>query len=102
MGTIAAGGEGITLTAASTVVFLDRSWKPSKNRQAEDRCHRIGQKDTVNIIDIMAKDTVDLGRRQRINMKWSWIKEILGDSKKVQKEAESWALDLSSVKSSKY
>lgn len=91
MGTIAAGGEGITLTAARTEIFLDRSWKPSKNMQAEDRCHRIGQKDNVLIIDIMARDTVDLGRRQRINAKWKWIEEILGDSRKVQEET-SWTI----------
>jgi len=91
-GSIAAGGEGITLTAASIVVFLDRSWKPSKNRQAEDRLHRIGQKNAVQVIDIMARNTVDLGRRQRLIQKWQWIREILGDSKKVQKEAESWTI----------
>ena len=62
-GTIAAGGVGITLTAASTVVFLDRSWSPAINAQAEDRLHRIGQKDAVQVVDIMARGTVDLGRR---------------------------------------
>lgn len=78
-GTIAAGGEGITLTAASIVVFLDRAWNPSRNRQAEDRLHRIGQKNAVQVIDIVAKDTVDAGRLQHINLKWSWLKELLGD-----------------------
>lgn len=78
-GTIHAGGEGITLTAASTVIFLDRMWNPSKNRQAEDRCHRIGQKNAVHVIDIVAKDTVDAGRLQQLELKWSWLKEILGD-----------------------
>jgi SNF2 family DNA or RNA helicase len=78
-GTIAAGGEGITLTAASTMIFLDRSWKPTMNRQAEDREHRIGQTNGVHIIDLMARDTVDLGRRQRLEQKWDFIKAILGD-----------------------
>lgn len=77
--TIAAGGEGITLTRASTVVFLDRAWSPSKNRQAEDRLHRIGQKNAVQVIDIMARGTIDLGRRQQIEKKWSWLKQLLGD-----------------------
>lgn len=79
IGTIQAGGVGITLTAASTVVFLDRTWSPAMNSQAEDRCHRIGQKNAVEVIDIMAKDTVDLGRRQMLEQKWQWIKEFLGD-----------------------
>jgi SNF2 family DNA or RNA helicase len=78
-GTIAAGGVGITLTRASTIVFLDRAWSPSMNRQAEDRLHRIGQKNAVQVIDIMAHNTIDLGRRSQIETKWSWLKQILGD-----------------------
>jgi SNF2 family DNA or RNA helicase len=78
-GTIQAGGEGITLTAASTVIFLDRAWSPAKNRQAEDRCHRIGQKDSVQIIDIVAVNTIDAGRLQRIETNWQFIKQLLGD-----------------------
>jgi SNF2 family DNA or RNA helicase len=78
-GTIAAGGVGITLTRASTVVFLDRAWSPSVNRQAEDRLHRIGQKNAVQVIDIMARKTIDLGRRQQIERKWTWLQQILGD-----------------------
>jgi SNF2 family DNA or RNA helicase len=87
-GTIAAGGEGITLTAASTVAFLDRSWNPAMNSQAEDRLHRIGQKDTVNVIDIMATNTVDLGKKQRLEAKWEWIREVLGDEPPQQKEID--------------
>jgi SNF2 family DNA or RNA helicase len=79
VGTIAAGGVGITLHAASTVVFLDRSWSPALNGQAEDRLHRIGQKSAVQVIDLMAKDTVDLGRHQRLEVKLDWIRRLLGD-----------------------
>jgi SNF2 family DNA or RNA helicase len=78
-GTIRAGGEGITLTRASTVIFIDRDWSPSKNRQAEDRCHRVGQPNAVQIIDIIAANTVDRGRHQKIAESWKWIKELLGD-----------------------
>lgn len=78
-GTIGAGGEGITLTAASTVVFLDRAWSPAMNMQAEDRLHRIGQKNTVNVIDIRATGTVDLGRKQNLELKAEWIAKLLGD-----------------------
>jgi SNF2 family DNA or RNA helicase len=79
LGTIAAGGVGISLTAASTVVFLNRNWSPALNLQAEDRPHRIGQKNAVQVIDIIARNTVDLGKRQRVVQKWSWIRSILGD-----------------------
>jgi len=41
--TIAAGGVGITLTRAATVLFVDRDWTPANNCQAEDRIRRIGQ-----------------------------------------------------------
>ena len=78
-GTIAAGGIGITLTKASTVIFLDRAWNPSQNRQAEDRLHRIGQENAVHVIDIIARNTVDGGHLQQVRLKWEWLKVLLGD-----------------------
>lgn len=80
-GTIAAGGVGITLTAASTAVFVDRSWSNALNLQAEDRCHRIGQKSAVQIIDIIASDTIDAKRIRGIQLKWKWIERLIGDTK---------------------
>jgi SNF2 family DNA or RNA helicase len=81
IGVISAGAEGIDglQEVTDTAIFIDRDWSAYKNRQAEDRLHRGGQKDTVEIIDIMARDTVDLGRRQTVIAKWEWIKAILGD-----------------------
>lgn len=78
--TIGAGGVGVTLTASSTVVFLDRSWSPAMNEQAEDRLHRIGQANTVQVVDIMAKQTVDQGRLQRLETRAGWLRKLLGDS----------------------
>src|SRR5258706_3153867 len=79
-GTISAGGVGITLTAASTVVFVDRSWSAALNLQAEDRLHRIGQKQAVQVIDIIAEGTIDSARIKVIQRKWKWIKRLIGES----------------------
>lgn len=57
--TLGAGGTGINLTAATTVIFISRSWSLTDNMQAEARAHRIGQTKPVHIIDIVANDTVD-------------------------------------------
>jgi SNF2 family DNA or RNA helicase len=59
IGTIGAMGTGLTLTAAETVIFLDKPWNPANTEQAEDRAHRIGTTGTVNIITLVAKDTID-------------------------------------------
>jgi len=80
VGVIAAGGVGLPLTSASTVIFLDRSWSSIDNAQAEDRLHRDGQKDAVQVIDIIARNTIDLGRHQNLRRNWSWIKQLLGDT----------------------
>ena len=59
LGTVDAMGTGLTLTAANTVVFLDEPWSRAKKDQCEDRVHRIGTKDSPNIITIMCKGTID-------------------------------------------
>jgi SNF2 family DNA or RNA helicase len=80
-GTIQTGGVGITLTAASQVIFLDLAWKPSDNKQAEDRLHRLGQKNAVQVIHLVARGTLDARRNRTIAMKWEWLREVLGDKK---------------------
>lgn len=52
-------GTGLTLTAASTVVFLDEPWTRAEKDQWEDRAHRIGTTKPVTIITIMCKGTID-------------------------------------------
>jgi SWI/SNF-related matrix-associated actin-dependent regulator 1 of chromatin subfamily A len=58
-GTLATMGVGFTLTTASDVVFVELGWTPTLHQQAEDRCYRIGQKNTVNVNYLILKDTID-------------------------------------------
>lgn len=59
LGTLQTAGEGITLTASSTVVLIDRWWNEPANQQAVDRLHRIGQKSAVQVILPICSKSVD-------------------------------------------
>lgn len=54
-----AGGVGMNLTAADTVIFMDTDFNPQNDLQAAARCHRIGQNRPVKIIRLLARDTVE-------------------------------------------
>ncbi len=54
-----AGGVGLNLTAADTVIHFDPWWNPAVEAQATDRAHRIGQKSVVTAIKLIARDTVE-------------------------------------------
>jgi len=54
-----AGGTGLNLTSAKFVMHMDPWWNPSIEDQATDRAHRIGQKNIVEVIKLIAKDTIE-------------------------------------------
>ena len=57
--TTRAGGLGINLTAADTVIIFDSDWNPHVDQQAQDRCHRIGQTLPVIVYRLVAAHTID-------------------------------------------
>ena len=59
IGNIKAAGVGITLTAASNVVFVETTWTPADLHQASDRCHRIGQKEHVQVDILTISKSID-------------------------------------------
>ena len=66
---IKAGGEAITLTAASNVLFVEQAWTPGEMDQASDRCHRMGQTDSVTAWNTIGAGTIDEDRVELIAAK---------------------------------
>lgn len=78
---------GITLTRASEMLFLERWWVPAYEEQAEDRIHRIGQKNAVNISRLMAAGTIDDHVRDLVDKKRDVVQQIIG-AERVLSEGE--------------
>lgn len=79
VGGITAAGLGITLTASSHVIFAELDWVPGNLSQAEDRCHRIGQKDNVMVQHLVLEGSLDVNIARRLVSKQSVIDQILDD-----------------------
>jgi SNF2 family DNA or RNA helicase len=79
--TLKAGGVGITLTAASFEVFLQRPFSVVESIQAEDRAHRIGSErhECIEVIDVMVPGTVEQKIRTILRTKAGALSEVLGD-----------------------
>ena len=84
VGTPATGGYGLTLTAASTMIYYSNGYDLEKRLQSQDRIHRIGQKQPVTYIDIIAEDTVDNKIVKSLKKKVNIASKVMGE------ELKSW------------
>lgn len=76
-----AGGLGINLTAADTVIIYDSDWNPQNDLQAQDRCHRIGQTRPVMVYRLVAANTIDQFMVQRAEAKRVLEKAVIKKDK---------------------
>lgn len=77
LGSINAASEGLTLTSGSYVLFFDLHWNPAKMWQAEDRVHRIGQENRVNIYQFVMEDTIEERILFRLSQKKAMIDNVI-------------------------
>lgn len=77
IGNIEAAGVGFTLTSSCQVLFLEMDWTPALNEQAEDRCARLGQKETVLVEYLVSDDGIDGRIAAAIRRKSKWAQDAL-------------------------
>ncbi|MFS0765486.1 SNF2 helicase associated domain-containing protein [Peribacillus phoenicis] len=72
-----AGGTGLNLTGADTVILYDLWWNPAVEEQAADRAHRMGQKNAVQVIKLIARGTIEEKMNELQEKKRHLIEEII-------------------------
>ena len=78
------GGYGITLSAATTVIYYSNSYDLENRLQSEDRAHRIGQKKNVTYIDLVCPNTIDEKILEALKSKINLSQKVFGE------EARNW------------
>lgn len=91
---IKSGGVGITLTASSRVIFLELPWNPANCDQCEDRCHRIGQVDSVDCGYFLGHETVDEYIYDIIDKKRKIVKDVTGSEEEVETSIQDQFINL--------
>ena len=80
LGGMKSAGVGITLTAASNVLFIDYSWVPADHEQAADRIHRIGQTaENVTIYQLYVRGTIDAFMQEMLEEKKELFKRLIDE-----------------------
>lgn len=74
-----AGGTGLNLTSADIVIHFDPWWNPAVEDQATDRAHRLGQKNVVEVIKLIASGTIEEKIIDLQNSKRELIDKVLSD-----------------------
>lgn len=77
-----AGGTGLNLTGADTVILYDIWWNPAVEEQAADRAHRIGQTNRLQVIKLVAKGTIEEKMNELQEKKKHLIEEIIDSEEK--------------------
>ncbi|OIU71993.1 DEAD/DEAH box helicase [Rossellomorea aquimaris] len=77
-----AGGTGLNLHSADTVILYDTWWNPAVEEQAADRAHRMGQENVVQVIKLVAKGTIEEKMSELQDKKRDIIQEIIDPSEK--------------------
>ena len=72
-----AGGTGLNLTGADTVIFYDHDWNPANDHQAQDRAYRIGQTKPVTVYRLVSRGTIEEKILQRQELKQTLADEII-------------------------
>lgn len=86
LASLKASGCGINLTAASRVFLLEPWWNPAVEEQAMDRVHRIGQKEDVKIVRLIARNSIEEKVLELQERKKKMAKEAFGRKRKSQRE----------------
>lgn len=93
-----AGGTGLNLTSADTVIHFDPWWNPAVEEQASDRAHRIGQKNVVQVFKIITKGTIEEKIFELQNMKKELINSVITEGETfINKLSEEELMDILSI-----
>jgi ATP-dependent helicase STH1/SNF2 len=88
-----AGGLGLNLQTADTVIIYDSDWNPHQDLQAQDRAHRIGQKNEVRILRLITSNSIEEKILERANFKLDMDGKVIQagrfDNKSTEKEREA-------------